>query len=173
MIFWRIDYENHIDSILSGLGSRRHGGRWSSKGSAMVYLSSSLSLAALERSTHAPPPIPSTSLYAVSVEVPSKALELAKRPHLTAWDSPEPHPDLAAWGDAWLAEKPTLAAAVPSALLPIRLFDRSLEFNLLLNPAHEGMSQVRVAELIPCSSEIDKSGVADGDRSRYPRRRVT
>jgi RES domain-containing protein len=151
MIFWRIDHANHLDAALSGAGSRRHGGRWSSKGKALIYLSSSLSLAALERSAHVPQSSHIASLYAVSVEVPSKAFDQAKRPRLTAWDRSEPHPDLAAWGDSWLAEEATLAAIVPSSLLPVTLFDRSIEFHLLLNPGHSGMSHVRVVDRIPYS----------------------
>jgi RES domain-containing protein len=154
MIFWRIDYVKHISSSLSGLGSRRHGGRWSSKGGAVIYLSSSLSLAALERSTHAPPPSELISLCAVSVEVPSKTVEQAPRPRLKNWNAPEPHLGLAAWGDGWLAVGDALAAVVPSALLPLALFDRSLEFNLLLNPAHPGMSQVRIVDRIPYGADI-------------------
>jgi RES domain-containing protein len=149
MIFWRIDYADHLDGSLSGSGSRRHGGRWNSKGNAMVYLSSSLSLAALERAVHGLPPNQTASLFAVSVDVPSKALEHAKRPQLVPWNRPEPHPDLAAWGDAWLAEEATLAAVVPSSLLPITLFDRSIEFHLLLNPGHSGMTHVRVVDQLP------------------------
>jgi RES domain-containing protein len=154
MIFWRIDYANHVSSSLSGLGSRRHGGRWSSKGSAVIYLSSSLSLAALERSAHAPPPSELISLCAVSVEVPSKTVEQAPRPRVKNWNSPEPHADLVTWGDGWLAAGDALAAAVPSSLLPLKLFDRLLEFNLLLNPAHAGMSQVRIVDRIPYGADI-------------------
>jgi RES domain-containing protein len=154
MNFWRIDYANYINSSLSGLGSRRHGGRWCSKGNAMVYMSSSLSLAALERFTYVPPPSEAISLFAVSVEVPSQSIEQARRPRLRGWNSPTPHPELAAWGDGWLGEGATLAAAVPSALLPLQLLDRSLEFNLLLNPAHAAMSQVRIVDRIPFSRDM-------------------
>jgi RES domain-containing protein len=148
MMAWRIDYEPHVKSNLSGLGSRRYGGRWSRKGVAMVYLSSSLSLAAFEKFVHAQPRA-GVDLHAVSVEVPGSAVEEAKRPRLSAWRSPEPLPDTIEWGSQWAATRESLVAIVPSVLLPRRSFERNLEFNLLLNPAHPDMRHVRVIDRMP------------------------
>ena len=35
---------------------------------------------------------------------------------------------------------------VPSALLPLTCFEHSWEFNLMLNPQHDGISEVRILE---------------------------
>ena len=50
---WRLVNEDWIDAAFSGDGSRRYGGRWSSKGNRAIYLADSLALATLEIMVHA------------------------------------------------------------------------------------------------------------------------
>lgn len=52
MRLWRLTRAIHLDAPLSGLGAKKHGGRWSSKGHPVVYTSESLELALLEALAH-------------------------------------------------------------------------------------------------------------------------
>jgi len=148
MICWRIEYAQHLDDTLSGEGARRYGGRWNEKGTAVVYLSSHLSLAALERFVHALPEGRDTELHAVALEITSELMGLAHRPAPlpNTWRSPEPRLETMHWGSHWAHSKQSLVAAVPSALLPLTCFERSREFNLMLNPEHADIEQVRIVE---------------------------
>ncbi len=49
---WRIVQTHVADRAFSGEGARRYGGHWNSKGHAVVYTSSSISLAILEILVH-------------------------------------------------------------------------------------------------------------------------
>src|SRR5205814_1091186 len=49
---WRIFKPRHGASAFTGEGARRYGGRWNSKGVAVVYTAASCSLAALEMLVH-------------------------------------------------------------------------------------------------------------------------
>jgi RES domain-containing protein len=148
MICWRIEYAQHLDDTLNGEGARRYGGRWNEKGTAVIYLSSHLSLAALEKFVHAVPEGRDITLHAVAVEIASEFMDLAHRPTPlpNAWRSPEPRLETMQWGTQWARSKQSLVAAVPSALLPLICFEQSREFNLMLNPEHADIKQVRTLE---------------------------
>ena len=102
----------------------------------MVYLSSSLALSALEVLVNLAPhqrrrgQLP--SYVAVAVEVDDQAIADPGFPI---------HQKVAlsqATGDAWLRSASTLALIVPSRVIP-------LERNVLLNPRHPAMAEVKVA----------------------------
>ncbi len=67
---WRIVKKSRAGEAFSGEGARRYGGRWNHRGTAVVYVADSLSLAALELFVHI------GSAY--------KGMELRK---LQGWDS--------------------------------------------------------------------------------------
>ena len=52
MRIWRICKETFLDSAFQGIGAKKVGGRWNSRGTALVYASEHLSLAALELLVH-------------------------------------------------------------------------------------------------------------------------
>ena len=54
---WRIVKSKHADTAFSGEGAARFGGRWNSRGVAVVYTSATRSLAALETLVHLNPPV--------------------------------------------------------------------------------------------------------------------
>jgi RES domain-containing protein len=148
MLCWRIEYVQHLDDTLTGEGARRYGGRWNEKGTAVIYLSSHLSLAALEKFVHAVPEGKDITLHAIAVEVPSDLMDRAHRPTPlpNAWCSPEPRVETMRWGTQWARSKQSLVAAVPSALLPLTCFEQSREFNLMLNTEHADIKLVRILE---------------------------
>ena len=54
---WRIVKSKHADTAFSGEGAARFGGRWNSRGVAVVYTSATRSLAALETLVHLNQPV--------------------------------------------------------------------------------------------------------------------
>ena len=148
MIAWRIEYARHLEEALTGEGARRYGGRWNGKGVPVVYLSSHLGLAALEKIVHAAPAGKGVLLHAIAVEIPSRQMKDAHRPGVLPhdWRDPEPGVQTMAWGSQWAQSRRSLVAVLPSALLPLTCFEHSWEFNLMLNPEHDAMSEVRILE---------------------------
>jgi RES domain-containing protein len=148
MIAWRIEYARHLEDALSGEGARRYGGRWNEKGVPVVYLSSHLGLSALEKFVHAAPTGKGIVLHAIAVEIAERAMGEAHRPdHLRQdWRDPVPSSSTTTWGSRWAQSRQSLVALVPSVLLPLTCFKRSWEFNLMLNPEHEAMREVRIVE---------------------------
>jgi RES domain-containing protein len=127
----------HFPDGLSPEGARQHGGRWNSKGIAVLYCSTSVALAMLELRVHAPHPYPRARLKFV-VSVADDAIDEAEQSELPeGWNRLPPGPASKRFGDRWLAAGASLGLLVPSVIAPE-------EKNLLLNPAHERFDQVRV-----------------------------
>lgn len=138
MRVWRLT--RRAFTALDGEGARLHGGRWNSEGTAVVYASTSLALAALELLVHVDPADAPDDLVALGIDVPDDAPRGAL-PHeaLPAdWNRVADHPACAALGDGWVRGGAELALLVPSAIVPE-------EANVLLNPAHRAMARVRLA----------------------------
>jgi len=129
---------------MDGEGARLHGGRWNSEGSALVYLSSSLSLAALESLVHVDIDEAPSDLVAIEAEVPRGVREdcvlVSELP--SGWNHGADHPECVRRGDLWLRAGRTALLRVPSAAVPI-------ESNVLLNPAHVDVGRVRVIRVEP------------------------
>ncbi|HEX4030495.1 MAG TPA: RES family NAD+ phosphorylase [Terracidiphilus sp.] len=137
MLIWRLCRAMHAPGAFSGEGARRFGGRWNSRGVAMVYCSSSLALAAIELFVHLDPTQAPADLVAISALLPdgepARTIEPADLP-------PEWWTDLTATralGDAWIRASSSLTVRVPS--VPIRP-----EWNVLLNPLHPRMAEFRI-----------------------------
>lgn len=138
MRLWRLVNPRHAPG-LDGEGSRRIGGRWNTPGRPVVYTSDAPALAALElfvnleadqRTMLGLPPL---SLVAIDVD----DCLIVHPP-----DLPTDYADQQLWGDDWLAQGTTLAVAVPSAVI-------RWEVNVLLNPRHPDMAQVKVISIDP------------------------
>ncbi|MFN2386217.1 MAG: RES family NAD+ phosphorylase [Thermoanaerobaculia bacterium] len=137
MRVWRICRKPH--AAFDGEGARLAGGRWNLKGSAVVYTSSSLSLAALEMLVHFDIGDAPDDLVSVWAELPAalqiKRLTPAELPR--RWrDLPAPE-ELAIIGTDWVASGATAVLSVPSAIV-------EQEQNYLLNPYHEDFRRVSV-----------------------------
>jgi len=131
---WRLSKPEFLPG-LDGEGSRLAGGTWNSPGHPVVYLSSSLALAALEVLVNLSPEQRRPSQLPKLVAV---ALDLS--PDLVADPGFAGRLDVAesrATGDAWLRSASSLALSVPSRVIP-------LERNVLLNPRHPAMAEVTV-----------------------------
>lgn len=122
---------------LDGVGASIIGGRWNSTGNRVVYACEVLSLAVLEvlttlQANEAP------NYVWLHIELPKAASTSAQVANI------ESIQDCRAWGDNWLAEQKTLFAVVPSVLLPA-----GVEQNILINPAHPQMADVKVLGALP------------------------
>jgi RES domain-containing protein len=135
VLVWRLTRAEHAPG-LDGEGARLWGGRWNSPGRAMVYCASSLALAALEVLVHLPPQMRRASglppLVAVGLEVSEAAITA-----LTVATGLEDANACRALGDRFLAAQGTLGLWVPSVVI-------RRERNVVLNPAHPAMTEVRL-----------------------------
>lgn len=141
MQVWRITDERYADDPLSGEGARRYGGRFNSRGSAIVYTSSTLSLAVLEVVVQRGIVERLDSLVYCSARIPEGTL--GPRPDLPEdWNARPPRAASQHVGDRFVRGKSHLAMPVPSVVLPP-------EDNILINPAHPQFGEVEVSETEP------------------------
>lgn len=140
MITYRIATESpdYPADDTSGTGARLSGGRWNSKGNAVIYTSSSRALAAMEVLVHLATPGLPLNRYLVEFQIPDalwKKREVASVRQLVGWDA-QPHGITSVTcGDEWLTQGRTLILEVPSVIVPE-------EANILINPGHHDMKKV-------------------------------
>jgi RES domain-containing protein len=140
VVIWRLSKIKYATTAFDGEGARRAGGRWNSKGTAIVYCSATLSLTALETLVHMDVADFGTSRAAIRVEIPDdiKMDRIEATQLVSDWrDSPAPS-SLAAMGDQWAADGKTLLLLVPSAVVP-------QENNILLNPRHADFAKIQIS----------------------------
>lgn len=146
LLVWRITSRRHAGHPFDGEGARRFGGRWNRPGTAVVYTSENLSLAALEHFVHLDPDTSPTDLVIIGAELPPglsvRTLAISDLPPgWRTYPAPEALQEL---GTAWARSGEAAALSVPSAVIP-------RERNLLLNPAHPDMATLRVLAPEPFS----------------------
>jgi RES domain-containing protein len=138
---WRICKRKYADSAFEGVGAKKAGGRWNSRGTAVVYTSESLALAALELLVHLNVDEEPPNLVALRAEVPDdlpmESVEIDEMPE--GWRRVTGHTSLADRGDAWQAAGQSSALSVPSVVVPE-------ERNILLNPEHPDFESIEIGE---------------------------
>ncbi|MCU0378999.1 MAG: RES family NAD+ phosphorylase [Bacteroidales bacterium] len=137
MIVYRLSRSKY-SADLSGKGAEKSGGRWNSKGVAMVYTSNSRALCTAEVAVHIALGIVPSDYELVTIEIPDDSLKQASIEDLPAdWRS-FPHPDSTQkLGDRFIMEGVFLVLKVPSVVV-------QGEYNFLINPKHEAAKKVRV-----------------------------
>jgi RES domain-containing protein len=157
MRVWRVCKRRH--ATFDGEGARRAGGRWNYPGTAVVYTSATLSLAALELLVHvAPNEIPG-DLVAVAADIPDSV----PRPEFVFELVPDRdrrrYPallGLCEWGTRWASTLHSAVVGVPSAVIPG-------ERNYLLNPAHPAFREIQISAPEPFSLRLPRpASVARG-----------
>jgi len=127
---------------LSGTGAKLVGGRWNSPGVAMLYTSENRALALAEYWVHVHPSNLPTDVCVVEIEVPDTtrimSIPLSSLPE--NWRAGPPLKSLRQTGDQWILKGLSLILKAPSAIMP-------LEFNYILNPAHQDMAAVSVISI--------------------------
>ena len=137
VMVWRLCRAVHGETVFSGEGGRRFGGRWNSRGVPMVYTSASLALAAIELFMHLEPSLAPHDLVAISATLPEGE---PARTVIPADLPPAWHGDLACsreLGDEWIRSGSSLALQVPSVPIPP-------EWNVLINPAHPRFVELKI-----------------------------
>lgn len=144
---WRIVRANRARTAFSGEGAWRYGGRWSSAGVRVVYVSEHQSTAALEILVHTAPVLLPEKYQAFRLEWPDGLTEefpMKKWP--VNWRISPPPAETMEVGDRWTAERRSAILAVPSAISPD-------DKNFLLNPEHPDFKRIRIAP--PIDYEFD------------------
>jgi RES domain-containing protein len=144
VVVWRLCKRRH--TAFDGEGARRAGGRWNPRGSAVVYASETLSLAALEMLVHCDPALLPDDLVAIPADVPEavRVRRVEERDLPRGWRGQPTPRALQTIGADWLEKRETAVLSVPSALVP-------RERNVLLNPAHPDFRRIRVGPAEPFS----------------------
>lgn len=139
-IAWRIVQAHVADRAFDGEGSRLYGGRWNSKGFAVVYTSGSISLAILEVLVHIPTYDILDEYVYIPVEFDQRFVYSLDPDELPAnWDkdpSPQANKQI---GDSWVESQRSLILEVPSAIVPT-------EINFLINPAHPDFGKLKIGK---------------------------
>jgi RES domain-containing protein len=134
---WRIVKEKHAATAFSGEGAAKSGGRWNSRGVAVVYSSSTKSLATLESLVHLSPPV-IFKYVAFALSFDEGVVESFPTGNLPAdWRSEPPPPSTKAIGDEWVKSSRSAVLAVPSIII-------TSETNYLINPAHPHFTTIKI-----------------------------
>jgi len=142
MIVWRLKKKKYIDTAFSGHGASLTPGRWNPAGFPVVYLSATLSLAALEKlvATRKSSYLFKIRMMAISAAIPNRLkierIEVESLPRNWRGYGPSP-PELQNIGAEWLKSGRAAVLRVPSAVVPI-------EYNYLLNPRHDEFSKIAI-----------------------------
>ncbi len=138
MIVYRL-CKSKYSNDLSGNGAEKSGGRWNSKGVAMLYTSNSRALCTTEIAAHTPLGILPLDYFLISIEVPDTVIfceiEIAKLS--SNWSDYPPTKSTQKLGDKFITENKYLLMKVPSAIV-------QGEFNFLFNPHHKNFKQVKI-----------------------------
>ena len=140
MKVYRLSSEKY-KADLSGKGAEISGGRWNSKGVAILYTSESRALCTTEIAVHSPLGIIPANYWIVMIEFPDGVDFLEPDPAAfpTDWNTfPHPHATQLI-GDNFIANGKYLVMKVPSAVVPG-------DFNYLINPKHKLNSQVKIVK---------------------------
>ena len=140
MIVYRLSKSKYSND-LSGRGAERSGGRWNSKGVAMIYTGESRALCTTEIAVHTPLGNIPTDYEIISIEIPDALIgELDITTLREDWKS-FPHSHFTQeTGDKFISDNIYLALKVPSAVV---LGD----FNYLINPHYKDFFQVKITDI--------------------------
>lgn len=140
---WRLSKARYAGD-LSGVGAARVGQRWNQPGQRAVYLGGTAEITVLETLVHLNGVL-SAPLVLCCYALPDdpdliRRVSLADLP--AGWDAIPHGTASAAFGAAWLRSVAHLVLELPSVVVPQAR-------NLLLNPLHPAIAQVRLLEQVP------------------------
>lgn len=143
MIVFRLS-KSKFANDLSGKGAEKSGGRWNSKGTALVYTSASRALCTTEIAVHTPLGNLPLDYKLISIEIPDdvQMKELATEDLPTNWKAiPHAH-ETQKIGDRFVSEEFFAVLKVPSVVVQD-------EFNFLINPAHPDSHKITIKLIEP------------------------
>ena len=138
MLAWRIAKSKY--AVYDGTGASHAGGRWNSRGRAVIYAADSYAGAILEILAHSfrPRTLPGRH-HAVEIDIPDEVVEILASGALPGWDARESQEALQ-FGDRWLNDSRSAVLVVPSVAA------RPIGNNVLINPAHSDAGRIRVSD---------------------------
>ena len=141
MIVYRLAKSKYCRD-LSGKGAEKTGGRWNSKGVAMVYTSESRALCTAEIAVHIPLGIIPKDFKLISVEIPDsiQIFELSVNDLPKDWNSIPHSGKTQKLGDKFVRENKYAVIKVPSAVA-------QGDFNYIINSNHEDAKKVKIIKL--------------------------
>lgn len=137
MIVYRLSRSKYSHD-LSGKGAEMAGGRWNSKGIALIYTGQNISLCMAEVAVHMPLGIVSKDYELIHIEIPDQEIH-----ELTKKELPEDWRDQfsmnATWkkGNGFVKKSHKMVLKVPSMVI-------QGEFNYLINPKHKNIGKVKI-----------------------------
>jgi RES domain-containing protein len=141
MIVYRLCKYNYKND-LSGKGAELSGGRWNSKGVAILYTCDSRALCTTEIAVNAPLGIIPKDYYIVKIEIPDNTAIEEPTNLPNNWRS-FPHSDSTKKiGDSFIAENKKMVLKVPSAVV-------DGDYNYLLNPNHKDYGLIKIISAEP------------------------
>jgi len=141
MIVYRISKSKYSNDLV-GRGAEKTGGRWNSKGVAMVYTSESRALCTAEIAVHIPLGIMPKDFKLITVEIPDsiKIFELSVNDLPKDWNSIPHSGKTQELGDKFIRENKHVVMKVPSAVVQD-------DFNYLINSNHKDAKNVKIIKL--------------------------
>ncbi len=145
IVAWRIDKQRHAATGFTGEGARLYGGRWNHRGTAIVYTSESLALAALEKLVHLQSAARRYRYIATPVEIPVRVVRTLSLKTLPRdWCEHRALGVTRDIGSRWAAQQGSVVLRVPSVLIPGL-------FNYLINPLHKNFKRLSIGAGRPFS----------------------
>lgn len=138
MIVFRLSKLQYAND-LTGRGAEKAGGRWNSKGTAVVYTGESRALCTTEIAVHTPLGNIPLDYVIVALDIPNTvAIQEVKHNELTAdWKSiPHSH-STQEIGDTFVSDEKFAVLKVPSAVV-------QGEYNYILNPMHKDFKKIKI-----------------------------
>jgi RES domain-containing protein len=142
MIVYRLARQAFVHD-LSGYGAEKTGGRWNSKGRAILYTAASRALAMVEVAVHVPLGIIPINYFIAAIDIPETDILELKPADLPAhWNSNPFIKGTQLIGDDFLRKAEHLVLQVPAASV-------SGDFNYLINPRHPDFNKVKIKSVDP------------------------
>jgi RES domain-containing protein len=140
MIVYRLSRQAFIND-LSGYGAEKAGGRWNSKGIAILYTAASRALAVVEIAVHVPFGIIPQNYFIATIDVPENNILKLDITDLPAnWNHNPFVKSTQLKGDEFIRNNEHLVLQVPSASV-------NGDFNYLINPRHPDFKKVKVKSI--------------------------
>jgi RES domain-containing protein len=141
MIVYRLS-KSAFSKDLSGKGAEKCGGRWNSKGVAILYTSDSRALCTTEIAVHTPLGNIPTDYEIISIEIPEeiKIKELATTNLPYDWMKFPHSSSTQDIGDSFVRQGIYLVLKVPSVIV-------QGEFNYLINPNYKDIEKIKIKSI--------------------------
>lgn len=143
MIVFRLS-KSKFAADLSGKGAEKSGGRWNSKGTAVVYAGESRALCTTEIAVHTPLGNLPFDYKLVTFEIPDdiQIIEISANEIPSSWKT-IPHSHVTQeMGDNFVREGKSAVLKVPSVVV-------QGDFNYIINPEHPEAAKIKIKSIEP------------------------